>query len=79
MAEVKCETCGVILVDPRRKRLRSCAHYPLIVEQIDGQSVITIGTGRNGRPQTTRTQCSIDLAFSFMMNAEREDVKPVPG
>jgi len=77
MAEVKCETCGVILIDSRRKRLRSCAHYPLIVEQIDDQGVITIGTGRNGRFYTTKIESTIDLSFGLMIKTECKIINKV--
>jgi len=57
---IRCTKCGVILVDKRRKRIRSCAHYPLTIERFDGKeqaSIICLGTERSGFSQIATVEC----------------------
>jgi len=51
---IRCNKCGVILLDRRKKKIRSCAHYPLIIEKFDGNEPtvsICLGSERNGHSQ----------------------------
>ena len=43
---IRCDICGVILIDPRRKKLRSCPHKPLTIEEIDGKRILTLGVAK---------------------------------
>ena len=45
---IRCGKCGVILIDPRKKKIRSCSHYPLTIEKIDGNSGLMLGTLKSG-------------------------------
>lgn len=50
---IRCDKCGVVLVDPRRKKIRSCSHYPLTIEMIDRDSHIGLGTTKSGNYKDT--------------------------
>jgi hypothetical protein len=43
----KCDKCGVILIDKRKRKLRSCAHYPIIIEQDNRKCIISFGSNKN--------------------------------
>lgn len=49
---IRCEKCGVVLVDPRKKKIRSCSHYPLTIEKLSmgglDASHIGLGTTKSG-------------------------------
>jgi len=45
--DIKCDECGVILVDSRKLKIRSCSHHPLIIEKYNGECYISIGPNRD--------------------------------
>jgi len=51
---IRCDKCGVVLVDPRKKKIRSCSHYPVTIEMLEApgltsSSHIGLGTTRSGK------------------------------
>ncbi len=70
---IRCDRCGVVLVDPRRKKIRSCSHYPLTVEMLDINSVsashIGLGTTKSGKYMVAAT---VDFDFNSCFNKAME-------
>ena len=60
---IRCTQCGVVLVDKRRKRIRSCAHNPLVIEDMGGLSRmahIGLGTTKSGKYRDAGDTCFND-------------------
>lgn len=64
---IKCEKCGVILVDPRRQKIRSCAHYPVTIEKINSKFAILIGI-KTGSMKKVITDKGFNFCFENIMN-----------
>jgi len=55
---VRCNKCGVVLIDPRKRKIRSCSHYPVTMERDElGTYVIKIGTKNS---ENAYTSISVD-------------------
>lgn len=66
---IRCDKCGVVLVDPRRKKIRSCSHYPLTIEKLSmgdvDSSHIGLGTTKSGNYMDAAV---VDIDFNACFN-----------
>lgn len=71
---IRCDKCGVILVDKRKKKIRSCSHYPLTIEILEAPGLtkashIGLGTTRSKRYMDAAV---IDFDFNSCFNKAME-------
>jgi len=77
---IRCDKCGVVLVDPRRKKIRSCSHYPLTIEKLNvgGEDASHIGLGTT-KSQKYRDVAVVDFDFNHCFNVAMEWGKKLGG
>ncbi len=66
---VRCNRCGVILVDPRKRKVRSCSHYPVTMERDElGTYIIKIGTKKSKNGHSCISVTSFNDCFRMALD-----------
>lgn len=66
---IRCGTCGVILIDPRKRKIRSCPHEPLAIEEINGKPIITLGVAKRDNAMKTSDE-TFNQCFNNLLSLE---------
>lgn len=70
---VRCNKCGVILVDPRKRKVRSCSHYPVTMERDElGTYLIKIGTKNSENAHVSISVDSFNDCFRTTLDWGKE-------